>query len=309
MYSNPTEVKSMYTSMTGFSSTSKTMEWGTITLDLSSVNHRYQEIYVRLPKELSSWEPWFHRKLREAFRRGKVQAKVEILWAVGSLACSIDREALLLYYNELAEARNEIGQQEDIALESLLGLPGVLDTQGRMRHTRGDETEEMLSGLLAAGVESWNEMRRQEGSHLEEAVLAHLRELEDLTGKIAGMWGSAKDAAFAVMLERVRKVLDAVGAAVTDDSRFTQEAVFIADRWDVSEELARLKSHIEKFRHAGKAGSAKEPNGRKLDFLVQEMNREVNTLDSKVADADIRWLAVEAKSVLERIREQIQNLE
>ena len=299
----------MYTSMTGFSSTSRTMGWGTITLDLSSVNHRYQEIYVRLPKELSSWEPWFHQKLREAFRRGKIQARIEILWAMGSLAGSINKDVLCRYYDELSEVRNSIGQQEDIALESLVNLPGVLDTQERMRLAHGDETEELLAELLAAGIASWNEMRVQEGTHLEVEVSAHLKELERLTGEIAEMWGPAKDAAFATMIERVRKALDAAGTSQIDDARFAQEAVFLADRWDVSEELARLKSHVEKFRQVGRVEKAKESIGRKLDFLVQEMNREVNTLDSKIADADIRWLAVEAKAALERIREQIQNLE
>ena len=299
----------MYISMTGFSSTSRTMGWGTITLDLSSVNHRYQEIYVRLPKELSSWEPWFHQKLREAFRRGKIQARIEILWAMGSLAGSINRDVLCRYYDELFEVRNSIGQQEDIALESLVNLPGVLDTQERMRLAHGDEADELLAELLAAGIASWNEMRAQEGTHLEEEVSVHLNELERLAGEIAEKWAPAKEAAFTATIERVRKALDAAGTSQVDDARFAQEAVILADRWDVSEELARLKSHIEKFRQTGKAEKAKESIGRKLDFLVQEMNREVNTLDSKIADADIRWLAVEAKAALERIREQIQNLE
>lgn len=299
----------MYISMTGFSSTSRTMEWGTITLDLASVNHRYQEIFARLPKELSSWEPWFHQKLREAFRRGKVQARVEILWAMGSLAGSINKDVICRYYNELSELRNSIGQQEDIALEALVSLPGVLDTQERMRLAHADETEALLSELLSAGVESWQAMRAQEGSHLEEAVSEHLGELERIAGEIAQKWAPAKDAAFAAMIERVRKALDAAGTSQIDDARFAQEAVILADRWDVSEELARLASHIEKFRQTGRAEKSKESIGRKLDFLVQEMNREVNTLDSKIADAGIRWLAVEAKAALERIREQIQNLE
>jgi len=149
-------------------------------------------------------------------------------------------------------------------------------------------------------------MRLTEGGHLKNAVDAHLAELERLLGEISRGWMVARDAAFKTMKERVARALDAVGAAAPDESRFVQEAMFIADRWDVTEELARLDSHIAKFREAGDSA---ESAGRKLDFLVQEMNREVNTLNSKIADADIRWLAVEAKTSLERIREQIQNLE
>lgn len=296
----------MYVSMTGFGGVSVEREWGTIALELSSVNHRYQEIYVRLPKELSTWEPWFHQKLRGMYRRGKVQARVEILWAAAAQAVSVNREVLSLYYRELSAVRDALGQERDISLDALVNLPGVLDMQARVRLTRDEGTEALLQNLLEQGVAEWKKMRELEGQHLRTDVETHLEALEALRTQIRDKWHAAKDAAFAAMLERVAKALEASGAPKPDESRIAQEAVFIADRWDISEEIARLDSHIAKFRTTG---DAEDAVGRKLDFLVQEMNREVNTINSKVADSDIRWLAVEAKATIERIREQIQNLE
>lgn len=296
----------MYISMTGFGSASIEREWGTVTLELSSVNHRYQEIYVRLPKELATWEPWFHQKLRGAYRRGKVQARIEILWAASALAVSLNRDVLTSYYEEISQVRDSLGSARDIALELLVSLPGVLDMHERTKLTRDEGAEELLSRLLDEGVAEWKKMRNAEGEHLEAAVMEHLVELESLGRKIQERWGAARDAAYTAMTERIAKALDAAGIAVPDDSRFVQEAVILADRWDVSEELARLDSHIDKFR---KTGSGDDSVGRKLDFIVQEMNREVNTINSKVSDSEIRWLAVEAKAAIERIREQIQNLE
>lgn len=296
----------MYVSMTGFSSARIEKEWGTITLEISSVNHRYQEIYVRLPKELSTWEPWFHQKLRGLFRRGKVQARVEILWAASSLAVSINRDVLSRYFEEISALNETFGQKREISLDSLVTLPGVLDMQERIRLTHEEGTEDLLSMLLEQGAAAWSEMRKLEGLHLKNAVEEHLGILERFIRDIADKWEPAKDAAFSTMVERVTKAMEAAGAGSPDDSRRAQEAIMIADRWDVSEELARLDSHLQKFRETGESA---ESVGRKLDFLVQEMNREVNTLNSKIADADIRWLAVEGKASLERVREQIQNLE
>jgi uncharacterized protein (TIGR00255 family) len=299
----------MYVSMTGFSSARVEREWGAISLELSSVNHRYQEIYARLPRELVSWEPWIHRRLRGLFRRGKVQARVEIVWAATALAFTVNREALALYYREFLEIGDSLGippSERGISLGALVNLPGALDSQERFGRFQDDETEDLLSSLLEQGAAGWQKMRAVEGEHLRVAVYEHLARLEGLLREISDKWEQVRDASFEAMKERISKALESVGALPPDDSRFAQEAVFIADRWDITEELARLESHIEKFRSEG---ASPESSGRKLDFLVQEMNREVNTINSKVADAGIRWLAVEAKASLERMREQIQNLE
>jgi uncharacterized protein (TIGR00255 family) len=217
----------------------------------------------------------------------------------------INKEILSSYCDELLQIQRSMGQARELELEMILSLPGVLDIPRLEDSVPLDKLEFVFGRLISDAVASWNLMRRTEGSHLESEVNAHLGELERLVSDIEKMWLPAKDAALQAVRTRVSEVLQNLGERL-DESRFLQEIVLFSDKWDISEELARLKSHIIKFRSSG--GDA-ESSGRKLDFIVQEINRELNTLDSKVADADIRWLAVEAKAALERVREQIQNIE
>lgn len=295
----------MYVSMTGFSRAQAQASWGTLNMELSSVNHRYQEISVRLPREFSSWEPWFHQQLRKKFRRGKVQLRVEALWAPSLRMGKVNKEIMSSYCDEFLQMQRELGQARELELEKIAMLPGVLDMPRFEDGCEADSIESVFTRLLDDGAASWQKMRELEGSHLRDEVLGHLKELERLVAEIEDKWRPAKDAAFAAMRERLTEATAGIGEKL-DEGRMFQEIVILTDKWDVSEEIARLKSHIVKFRSTG---DEPESSGRKLDFLVQEMNREVNTLDSKVADADIRWLAVDAKAALERVREQIQNLE
>ncbi|MEG1501907.1 MAG: YicC/YloC family endoribonuclease [Synergistaceae bacterium] len=295
----------MYISMTGFSRAQVQQTWGTLSLELSSVNHRYQEIFVKLPREFSSWEPWFHQRLRKYFRRGKVQLRMEILWAPSFRTGRINREIFSSYLEEFSVIQKELGQNHELDIERIVSLPGVLDMPKFECSEEAESLESVFDALLLDGVTSWQDMRKTEGMHLKDEVLEHLSELERLATVIEDKWLPAKNLAFKALKDRLNETLDSLGGKL-DDDRFMQEVVILTDKWDVSEELGRLKSHVMKFK---KTGEESESSGRKLDFIVQEMNREVNTLDSKVADAEIRWLAVDAKAALERIREQIQNLE
>ena len=261
---------------------------------------------MRLPREFSSWEPWFHQKLKRFFRRGKVQVRMDVLWVSGMRRAKLNRDVLDHYYQELEAAWVALGQSTSIGIESLLSLPGVFDTPSFTEESGSMESrEQQLTLLLEKGVLSWQKMREQEGLHLKEEVLLHLGLLTNLADKISRLWSPARDLAFAAMKKRMEDSVASLGEQL-DQGRLLQELALLTDRWDITEELARLRSHIAKFISTGEE---KDSSGRKLDFIVQEMNREVNTLDSKVADAEIRWLAVEAKATLERIREQIQNVE
>jgi uncharacterized protein (TIGR00255 family) len=148
-------------------------------------------------------------------------------------------------------------------------------------------------------------MRRAEGAHLKEDIDRHLADIERDMAEISRLWVGVRDAAFADMTARVSKALESAGTSLAE-SRFAQEAVIMADKWDITEEVARMASHVSKFRETGEN---REPEGRKLDFLAQEMNREANTINSKILDSKIRWITVEVKSSIEKIREQVQNLE
>ena len=295
----------MYVSMTGFSRTQLEQPWGTLSLEISSVNHRYQEISARLPREFASWEPWFHQKLRKYFRRGKLQARMEVLWSPAFKMGRINKDILNSYCEELLQVQRSMGQARELELEKIVSLPGVLDLPRLEDGEGSDAIESVFDKLIHDGAEKWQSMRALEGEHLKEEIMVHLGELERLAAKIDNLWQPARDGAFQALKNKLSETIESLGERL-DENRFLQEIVILTDKWDVSEELARLKSHISKFRSTG---SENESSGRKLDFIVQEMNREVNTLDSKIADAEIRWLAVDSKAALERIREQIQNLE
>lgn len=295
----------MFISMTGFSMAQTQASWGALTLEISSINHRYQEISVRLPREFVGWEPWFHQKLRKYFRRGKLQVRMEVLLVPSLKTSRINRDVLEVYCSELLDVRQTLGQSGELSLESLLALPGVLEPPRFGEDEGSEELTDIFTRLINDTAKGWLEMRALEGAHLRDEIFIHLAELERLTFELEEKWPFARDMAFRSVRARVGEMLESLGERL-DEGRYLQELVILSDKWDVSEELARLKSHTAKFRLIGEE---KESSGRKLDFIIQEMNREVNTLDSKVAAADIRWLAVEAKAALERIREQIQNLE
>ncbi len=295
----------MYVSMTGFSRSQIQTKWGTAVIELSRVNHRYQEISVRLPREFANLEPWFHQNLRKAFRRGKVQLRREVLWAQDLKTGRVNRDARAAYSREMSEVRRGLGLSPEVEAERVALFPGVLDTPKFAGEEDPNVAADVFKPLIEEATVSWNKMRALEGSHLREEVLAHIAELTRIVAEIEAKWPKARDASFDAMKTRVSETLAKMGEKL-EEQRYMQEIVLLTDKWDVAEELARLKSHIAKFRLAG---DGEESAGRKLDFFGQEMNREINTLDSKVADTEIRWLAVDAKAALERIREQIQNLE
>lgn len=293
----------MYISMTGFGRAQREEEWGTVNAELSSVNHRYQEISVRLPREFSSLEPWFHQQLRKMFRRGKVQLRIEVTFADSAARGTINKDLLTSYCRDISEVRRSLHMMPEVNVEQAAMLPGVIDMPVFAREE--EEIEAVFAAVLDDVVSKWQEMRKTEGKHLKDEVMTHLNDFERIANDIEAHWQPTRDAAFAAMKEHVEETLQSLGESL-EEGRYMQEIVLLTDKWDVAEELARIKSHIAKFRATGDDA---ESSGRKLDFLIQELNREVSTLDSKVADARIRWLAVDAKAALERIREQIQNLE
>jgi uncharacterized protein (TIGR00255 family) len=295
----------MFLSMTGFGRASRVFSWGTVTFELTSVNHRYQELSVRLPKELSSLEASITSSLRASLKRGKIRLSAEIDWAGGYKAEKLDVEVLRSYCARLQEAFGLRGSPSLSDLAPLLTLPGVCDASRIEKEGRGEGEKEIWGHLTAAVAEALMEMKKYEGAKLEAAVRSELQEFERLVRALSERWNESSSEALEALKTRIEKIMERFGLEI-DQNRVAQEVTLLADRWDVSEELARLASHVSKFREIA---SGAESEGRKLDFLIQEMNREVNTMGSKVGDAEFRWMIVDAKSCLERIREQIQNVE
>jgi len=295
----------MFLSMTGFGRASRVFQWGTVTFEIVSVNHRYQEISVRLPKEISSYESSLVAFLRSLLRRGKIRLYAEIDWAADFKTARIDADSLRSYHSQLQGIASDLNAPPP-ELAALLNLPGVCDfSYSRLLGENAEESDEMWKTLTSEAANALIEMRKSEGEKLWAVVEENLKELECFNGALSERWNTASEEAFSALKCRIEKVMERFSLGI-DQSRIAQEVSILADKWDVSEELARLAGHISKFREIA---SGKESEGRKLDFLIQEMNREVNTMGSKAADAEFRWMVVEVKSCLERIREQVQNVE
>lgn len=293
----------MIRSMTGFSRETGVFEWGTLILELSSVNHRYQELSPRLPRELASFEPYITNRLRQGVGRGKLRCSVELRWADQYRTASLNSELLSIYYNQLAELAGRLGSPEPPSLEALLALPGVFDSpsQGGLE----EEIKTALEALLGRAVDNLLQMRATEGASLLLAIREYLASLGALTDSLERAWSIRRDGIIEETRERIAAFLEEASLEA-DQNRIAQEIVILSDKWDISEEFVRTRSHLRQFESIL---NAKESEGRKLDFLLQEMNREVNTIGSKIADAELRWMVVEAKAILEKIREQVQNVE
>lgn len=294
----------MLISMTGFGRSQRQGSWGNLSVEVASVNHRFQEVFLRLPRELGGMEPLLDRQIRRAFGRGKVEVRVVLSWAPTLRAATIREDLLERYVRSVEAVGLRLGYPRSSALEAYLSLPGVLE-QGDAQENARDALSQDLHGTLEEALGAWELMRREEGAHLQTDLQGHLEAYRGRLEEIRHLWPDARDEALRGMALRLQALLDQSGLVV-DQARFAQEAAILADRWDVAEELSRSESHMTQFlKVLGETGGV----GRKLDFLTQEMNREINTIGSKVADGRIRWLVVEAKADLERMREQIQNVE
>lgn len=294
----------MLLSMTGFSRVSRDFDWGTITVEMSSVNHRYQEISLRLAKEISSFEPQINQMIRKNFRRGKIKLRADITLASSIRAAQINSDVLESYYRQLDESRKHLKMIEEVRVESLLQLPGVMDSPSFSTLIQ-EQGETPVIQVVEEGIHSLLEMRKKEGEHLLEDILSNLASFEKIIEDIDSYWETGKEKALADVKMRLGKLISDHEGDL-DEGRLAQEVAILADKWDISEEISRSRSHLEKFRSVlGKEHS----EGRKLDFLLQEMNREINTMGSKISDSDLRWMVVEGKTFLERIREQVQNVE
>ena len=297
--------QSMLTSMTGFGRAAEKCSAGQFVAEVSSVNHRFLEVSVRVPREMMSFETVIQQRIRDTARRGKVQVRLEIAWAPEFRALELKEEVLESYLSKLTGFYRKIGREGAVDPAVLLSLPGVFESPAQDEESWREEIGEVVETVVRKATEKWVEMRKQEGEHLQDAILENLDALGNLTEELGAAAAKAREEAMENLRKRVEEVM-ALSEEAVREQRLAQEIVLLSDRWDVSEEIARLKSHLVKFREAMEKSEAV---GRKLDFLSQEINRELNTLDSKVSAADVRWMAVEGKTVLEKIREQVQNIE
>jgi uncharacterized protein (TIGR00255 family) len=295
--------------MTGFARASNRisdlLSWN---LSLKSVNHRFLDLHMRMPAGAEALEMRLRRLLKEKVLRGHLEVTLTVERGLRPNA-HFDRDLLQGYIAAFhtAAAENGLGQQPD--LNAIFRLPGVLTGETRFSDQEVQALEEDVAAHIDPLVQALNRMRAQEGSALALDLAATMERLDLSVSQVAHMRQEVQRAYFERISQRIAALLN--GSAVIDRDRVLQEAAMLAERSDVEEEVTRLRTHIQHFHSLLKAGGEM---GKKLDFLLQEMNREANTLLSKTGGVSgngsrITDLGLGMKSEIEKAREQVQNLE
>jgi len=276
----------------------------TLTVSLKSVNHRFLDLHLRIPSELDQVEMKVRRLLKERLHRGHIEVTLSAE-RTGGADFAVNRELVGGYLNAFRQAAEEFGVSAEPDLNAVLKLPGALSAAGS-----GDAAEELDQQLTAAlehAIERLNHMREEEGHGAGVELRECMQHLSKATKEVEGLRGKVLKAYHEKVHGRMQELI----GAHADPDRILQEAAMLAERSDIQEELVRMKNHIEHFlSHLDGGGEV----GKKLDFLLQEMNREANTLLSKttgVAGEALRIteLGLAMKSDIEKAREQVQNLE
>ena len=286
--------------MTGFGMAEGNVGGKRVTVEVRTVNHRFFNPSIKLPTAFSQWEGDVREALRKRIARGHVT--VQVRYDTGpDGGATIDARRFAQYVEQLRELRERHVLKGDVELDTVLRMPGLFASPDEM----GDGSAAELVKLVEEAADALSAMREQEGARLAGVIDERLGVLEGSLDRIA-------DRAPARLVEQRDKlrlaVKELMDGAEPDDQRLSQELAMLASKLDMSEEIDRFRSHIAAFRSALEAGDS-EPVGKRLGFLLQEMLREANTTGSKANDAPILGDVVSIKEELERVREQVENLE
>ena len=273
-----------------------------LTVEVRAVNHRYCRVSLRLPGALAVLEEPVRRRVLEHVQRGKVDLTAT-LDGIGAGAPRVRRDLLKHWLDELEQVAEELGTPSTPDLETLLSLPGVVGDGASAAD--GEELRRLADSAVGQALDALDAMRCREGEHLVADLATRAATLRGGVDSIAAVAHELPERIREQLRERIQGLLVDTGIAA-DDDRIVQEAAHHAERADVTEEIVRLRSHLEKLEDLMQSD---DPVGRTLDFVTQELNRELNTVGSKVKDFAIADTVVELKAELERIREQVQNVE
>lgn len=293
----------MILSMTGYGRHSKQTGEISVTVELKSVNHRYSEISVYLPRPFIVYEEKVKRLLAKSIQRGKVDVYISVEGAgLYNKGLEVDWHLLGDYVTALREAKHRFSLSGDISQADLLQASGVFSVIEK--NDGASDLEEILVNTVSGALNQLIEMRKDEGLHLSHDLQHRLGQIESSVKKLKEHAPKVAEAYRIRLQGRIEEFLE--GKAGLDEARMLNEVAVFSEKADITEELTRLESHIGQFRKYLEDGS---PVGKKLNFLQQEMNRETNTIGAKSNDFSISVEVVELKSELEKIKEQIQNIE
>jgi uncharacterized protein (TIGR00255 family) len=298
-------------SMTGYAQARVEQDGWSLRVSLRSVNHRFLDLHLRLPEGFELFEPRIRQVVRERIPRGHIDVTLHFEPA-GAAAVLVNRDLAEAYLKAAEELRQKFGMKTEPDLAAILRLPGVIAGTGGLGGSLSEDEQERLGAQVAACLEQalgrLEEMRRSEGRLLAAEMSGRLGRIAEHAARIETLAERCRPAYARRLEARLQELL---GVTPLEPARLAQEAALLAERGDISEELARLRSHVEQFQKL--LASAGEL-GKKLDFLLQEMQREANTMLSKTPGVEAEGLAItdlalEVKAEIEKLREQVQNVE
>ena len=291
----------MIKSMTGFGRAKFENEGREYTVEIKSVNHKYSDISIKLPRTISYLEEKVKKEILVAISRGKVD--VSITWENNSdkgKNVMLNTDLAVQYVNALRKLCKDAGLEERISVTEITKFPEVL----KLQNEDDDETiEKELTDAVKMAANSFIDMRQKEGIAIADDLKTRISRIEKHISKISEYSTGLVEEYVVKLEERIKELLK---TDIIDEARLAQEVVIFSDKCSVEEEITRLRSHINQFVELLNVDG---PIGKKLDFIVQEMNRETNTIGSKANSLDITNLVIEVKTEIENIREQIQNIE
>lgn len=291
----------MIKSMTGYGKGEAATKGGRIVVEIRSVNHRYGEISVKLPRVLLALEAEVKKGVSDRLKRGKIEVFVQLEESVDAASVPVVNLPLArAYLDAFTTLKETLGLTEPVTLGMVAAQRDVVTTGAR---EEGELPAEALLAAVTAAVGRLEEMRSREGEALRVDLVQRRAFLAETIDAISARAPQSVADNAARLRERLSQLL---AETPLDEARLAQEVAVLADRTDITEELVRFASHLTQFDRTLELA---EPVGRKLDFLLQELNREVNTIGSKSADSQITALVVALKAELEKIREQVQNIE
>lgn len=292
----------MIKSMTGFGRCLETVGGKDILVEIKSVNHRYYEFSARVPRAYGYLEEKLKGFLQGRISRGKVEVGVTVYNASAeNESIEVNRDVAKQYISALRSANEELGLTDDLTLSKLMRLPDIFNV--RKAEDDEDAVWESVKTVAGKALDNFIAMREAEGRKMRDDVLSRLEYITELVGKIEQKSPETTEKYRKRLYDKLSDILNDKNV---DEQRIVTEAAIFSEKTAVDEETVRLRSHIHQCRELL---DSDEAVGRKLDFLIQEFNREANTIGSKAQDIEITKIVVELKSEIEKIREQIQNIE
>jgi uncharacterized protein (TIGR00255 family) len=291
-------------SMTGYGRGECSRDGHKVTIEVSSVNRKQSEITIALPRDLEALESLIRDEINQRIARGRLTVKVGMHAAGDSGAgrARVNESLARAYHKEFQKLGKTLKLKSEVSLDQILRAPGVLEVEEEL--TDAEAYWPVVQKALAQALDALIKMREREGAHLAKDLSQRVKTIRGAVERVQTQAPQVQVRYRENLLTRIRNA--GIEVPGVEDERLVKEVVYFADRSDISEELTRLLSHFQQFEDCVKS---KEPVGRPLDFLSQEMNREINTIGSKASDAVISREVVLVKAELEKFREQVQNVE